>query len=935
VVATLERCHDGPLEVRSAADEAQAAAALPREPWDLVVADWSDRKECTLAALAVLAEHRIASPVLALGTRHGEEPAVAALRAGADDYIARGDDERFVAVTRREIAARSCGPALPSAGTRGSLALQRRTAAQCESDLRLRRLFESGVTGVIVCDVRGDILEANETFLNLVGYRREDLVAGRVNWREMTPPEHRGTTSTVIAQARDSGSSVRFEKEYVRQDGTRVPVLLATATLDDHRYLTVVTDLSHRKLAEARMSAMFVTALDAIVGMDDSGRITDFNPAAERIFGYARHQIIGQRMSDKLVPPQLRESHERGFARYLSTGEARMLGRVVELTALRSDGVEIAIELALSRVDAAGDASFFGFVRDVSQRRRDEAALVERALVAGVSARIGLTLTRSDGMRELLASCCDILVQELGVAFARVWLFDRGSQILELQASAGMYTHLDGAHARVPIGQLKIGRIAEQRLRHVTNDVAGDPWIGSPAWAHAEKLVAFAGYPLTVDGELVGVLAMFSRKPLGDITVEMLEAVCDAIAVRARGKLIEQAKSALEEQLRQSQKMEAVGRLAGGIAHDFNNVLSVVLSYTELMLAQTSPGDPLQSDILEINRAGKRAADLTRQLLMFSRQQVTAPVVLDLGALLGQMDKMLRRILGEDVELSYESDDGLGNVRADPGSIEQLIVNLVVNARDAMPRGGRLRVALTNVLSPTSTALRGPRALTGPHVRLSISDSGTGMDEVTLARIYEPFFTTKPVGKGTGLGLATVFGIVQQSGGSIGVQSQPGVGTTFEIFLPRVQGEVAVAVVAEAGSPGARGAETILLVEDEDQVRNVAAGILRRHGYQVLDARNAGDALVLCGAHPGRIDLLLTDVVMPHMSGPELARRLTPIRPDLRVLYMSGYTDEAVIRHGVVEAEVGYLQKPFTVPSLTAKVRVQLDVGARRSAPPS
>ena len=311
----------------------------------------------------------------------------------------------------------------------------------------------------------------------------------------------------------------------------------------------------------------------------------------------------------------MRAAHDRGFARYLATGQARVLGRVVELAALRKDGVEIAIDLALSRIDAAGAPSFFGIIRDISERKRTEAALVERARVASVSAEIGLTLTRSDSLRDLLSACCEILVQQLGVAFARVWLFDEKAQVLELQASAGMYTHLDGARSRVPIGQLKIGRIAAQRQRHVSNDVASDPWIGSPAWAREQKLVAFAGYPLTVDGELIGVLAMFSCSPLGDITVDMLEAVCDAVAVRARGKLIEQANSALEEQLRQSQKMEAVGRLAGGIAHDFNNVLSVVLSYSELMLAQTAAGDPLQGDILEINRAGKRAADLTRQLL--------------------------------------------------------------------------------------------------------------------------------------------------------------------------------------------------------------------------------------------------------------------------------------------------------------------------------
>jgi signal transduction histidine kinase len=380
----------------------------------------------------------------------------------------------------------------------------------------------------------------------------------------------------------------------------------------------------------------------------------------------------------------------------------------------------------------------------------------------------------------------------------------------------------------------------------------------------------------------------------------------------------------LEEQLRQAQKMEAIGRLAGGIAHDFNNVLSVILSYGEALLDELKPGEPMRGDIEEIRKAGMRAADLTRQLLMFSRQQAIEAKVLDLNDLLAGIDKMLRRIVGADVDIVLLPKQPLGRVRVDPGSMEQAIMNLVVNARDAMPRGGKLTLETGNVVLDENYAREHHGVKPGPYVMVAVTDTGMGIDKAILPRIFEPFFTTKAKGKGTGLGLASVFGMVHQSGGSVWVCSQLGKGTSFKIYLPRV--DASVETLGPGPAPATlRGTETILLVEDDDQVRLVARGILRRAGYHVIEARNAGEALLHAEEHPATIHLLLTDVVMPQMSGPALAKRLASVRPEMKVLCMSGYTDDSIIRHGVIESNMTFVQKPITPEVLATKVREVLD----------
>ena len=379
-----------------------------------------------------------------------------------------------------------------------------------------------------------------------------------------------------------------------------------------------------------------------------------------------------------------------------------------------------------------------------------------------------------------------------------------------------------------------------------------------------------------------------------------------------------------EEQLRHAQKMEAVGRLAGGVAHDFNNLLSVILSCAEFMLGDLKPAEPMREEVEQMRKAAERAADLTRQLLMFSRQQVLEPRVIDLNDVLVKMDKMLQRIIGVDIDLLLVCAPSLGRVRVDPGSIEQVVMNLVVNARDAMPTGGKLTMETANVMIDEESAREHLGTNPGPHVMLAISDTGIGMDRATQARIFEPFFTTKEKGKGTGLGLSTVFGIVQQSRGSIWVYSEPGKGTSFKVYFPRI--DEAVDEVRAVQRPAVRrGTETVLLVEDDDQVRAVARGILRRHGYRVIEARNGGEAMLLCETHADEIHLMISDVVMPHLNGPELARRLAKGRPSMKVLCMSGFTDDSIVRHGVMDSDIAYLQKPITPETLTRKVREVLD----------
>jgi hypothetical protein len=619
------------LEVERVDTADAMRGAFERKVWDVVLSDWSMPKFSAAAALGVMKERRLDLPFIIVSGTIGEETAVEAMRAGAHDFVLKDK----LGLLR---------PAIERALRDGEERAARRQAEDAlrQSEMRFRRLADSGIIGIVVAEVEGKILDANDSYLRMLGYSRAELLDGPVRWSDLTPPELAHLSLRAAEQLRATGVAPPWESESLGKDGRRVPVFMGAAMLEHAQFIVVLADLTERKVAEA--------------------------------------------------------------------GRAR----------------------------------------------------------------------------------------------------------------------------------------AESALRQS------------------------------------------------------------------------------EEQLQQAQKMEAIGRLAGGVAHDFNNILSVILSYGELILDGLRPSDPLRGDVEEITKAASRAAGLTRQLLMFSRQQVVAPKVLSLHEVLTPMMQMMQRLLGADVELVVVAPNAAGRVKVDPSHIEQVVLNLVVNARDAMPTGGKLTIETANVELDDEYASSHLPSRAGPHVMLSVSDNGSGMSQETQARIFEPFFTTKEVGKGTGLGLSTVFGIVHQSGGNVWVYSEVGIGTTFKVYLPRVDAEADVLRVSAAPRT-LRGTETILLVEDEEQVRAILLSILRRQGYHVISAPNAMEALALSEVRTESIDLLVTDVVMPKMSGPELAKRIAPMRPNMKVLCMSGYTDDSIVRHGVLDSGVAFLQKPITPSALASKVRAVLD----------
>jgi two-component system cell cycle sensor histidine kinase/response regulator CckA len=641
----------------------------------------------------------------------------------------------------------------------------------------------------------------------------------------------------------------------------------------------------------------------------------------------------------------------------------------------------------------------------------------------------------------MLRLCTEAIVRHLDAAFARIWTISDDETTLELQASAGLYTHLDGPHSRVPIGTFKIGLIAKERKPHLTNFVLDDPRIGDRDWAKREGLVSFAGYPLLVGSRIVGVVAMFAKKPLGENAMQALSAIADQIALGIDRKWTEQElhlrdraigaatqgliitdhdqphnpivyvspgfvritgyrpeecygkncnflqgeetdsvaietirssirdgrpctvelinyrkdgsqfwnaltlapvydgdrvthyvgvqtditeRRKMEEQFRQVQKMEAIGQLAAGVAHDFNNLLTVINGYSEILLAEKSQNDADRVAISSIRNAGERAASLTAQLLAFSRKAVIEPKVFDLNDVVEHLAKMLRRLIGEDINFTSRLEPGLWKIKADPGQIEQVIMNLSVNARDAMPIGGIITIQTENVNIQPGSDFETRNFEPGRYVRLSVSDTGTGMTEEVKSKIFEPFFTTKGIGKGTGLGLATVFGIVEQAGGHIRVSTTIGKGTTFEVYLAAVA-DVATNNNQTATATPVNGAETVLIVEDEDAVRMLLRMTLESNGYQVLIAASGPDAIELSDLYHGEIHLLVTDVIMPEMGGRELAENIRSRRKEINVLYVSGYTDDAVVRHGVISSAESFLQKPFTPLVLLRKVRSILD----------
>ncbi len=553
--------------------------------------------------------------------------------------------------------------------------------------------------------------------------------------------------------------------------------------------------------------------------------------------------------------------------------------------------------------------------RDLGEARRELASL-RRELADARRAALENERELAAARRRLdeQARDLDLAVRTTGERYRRL-----------MESASDAIVILDGA-GRV----LEMNRRAEDLLGRPRVEVAGRRFV--ELLRPEEAAVAERGFErLLAEGQVRAPGVHFRRPDGRRLVVDVSASVALVDGRRSALVIVVDVteRSRLEREVLQVRKMDAIGRLAGGVAHGFNNLLTAIAGYSDLLLAQLGDRPSLLKFIEEIKRAGDRAAALTRQLLAFSRKQVLAPRLVDLNELVSNLAEMLRWLIGEDIELALDLDPSIGRVRIDPGQMDQVVLNLVVNARDAMPEGGKLTISTSE--GPLDEPVAGGRdagLAAGPYVRLTVADTGQGMDDRVLAHLFEPFFTTKEEGKGTGLGLSTIYGVVTQSGGLIDASSEPGRGSTFRVYLPRVGAAVEPAGAAEPAAAG-EGSETVLVVEDEEVVRALVREILQAARYSVLEAANGAEALALCEKHPGPIHLLVTDLVMPGMSGRELARFLVPLRRGMKVLYMSGYSVDTLFEGGVPEAGSAFLQKPFTPTTLARQVRELLDAPPR------
>ena len=611
---------------------------------------------------------------------------------------------------------------------------------------------------------------------------------------------------------------------------------------------------------------MILAASCGIVVFNSTGQCIQANEAAAKITGGTIQQLLTQNFR------QLKSWEETGMRRMADEVLASGCSQTGEFHSRSSFGRSFWLSGQLSRFDRCGEPHLLLIADEISARKQAEELAARHAAI--------------------IESSDDAIISKTLNGIITTW--NPGAE------------KMFGFSAREAIGQ-PIQIIIPADIRDEESGILGRIKLEM-------RIRQFETVRMRKDGARICVSATITPiiGPGGDV-----------IGVAKIVREITERKS-LEAQFRQAQKMEAIGRLAGGVAHDFNNLLTLISGYCELSLSEIPADQPVGKYLTEMKKAGERAAALTRQLLAFARKQILVPDIIDLNIVVKDCETMLRRLLGEDVDLKSILAPNLGQVGVDGHQLEQALINLAINARDAMPQGGKLTIETVNVTLDETYSRTHQEVKPGRYVMLAVSDTGSGMDELTQSHIFEPFFTTKEPGRGTGLGLAMVFGFIKQSGGHISVYSELGLGTTFKIYLPQTTPEI-----VEASSPvdatHTDGCETILLVEDEPELRKLAKRILSQHGYNVLAAADGREALRLAELYANPIDLLVTDVVMPVMGGRELARQISALRPAIKVLFMSGYTDDAVMRHGVLSAETAFLQKPFTVEGLLAKVRKVLE----------
>jgi PAS domain S-box-containing protein len=761
---------------------------------------------------------------------------------------------------------------LASLSSRLNVAFLRDVTAQTAADDALRRreaLFRTMIgespDGVALLDENARALYQSPAVATILGELPEE--GAQTAWLDSIPEEARARVAPLVdAVLAQPSTTATVDVRVRRRDGAVRWLEVSAKNLlkapDVGALVVNLRDFTERKALEREIEGFFAMTLALLSITGSDGRFKRLNPAWEKSLGWTNEELMSRPWID-FVHPDDRAETEREAIRVF-------------------DGIDT---INLENRYRCKDGSY----RWLQWNCR---------------------YSPDDGL--VYASAAD--VTEPHTAAERDRLLFRDSPVPKWLLDGASRRFLDVNEAAIATYGYSRDEFLSMSLEQVVVPQEWDAVEG--AWREA-----LAG------GSVAGVLRRHRTRAGGLLVVEVTTkrlVLAERVLVLSTIRDVTH-QQLLEAQLAQSQKLEAIGKLAGGIAHDFNNLLSVILSYSGLAIADVTDRDPLRADLVEIHKAAERASALTRQLLAFSRQQVLEPQVIDLNAIVGGMERMLRRLMREDVELTLLPARDLGRVLADPGQVEQVVLNLAVNARDAMPMGGKLSIETANVDLDAHYAAEHDGVAPGAYVMIAVSDTGSGMDAATLAKIFDPFFTTKELGKGTGLGLATVFGIVKQSGGHIWVYSEPGQGAVFKVYLPRTDRAASETRQSTYPARDLSGSETILVAEDDAAVRALVRGVLQRSGYGVIEAQNADEALLVAERFRAEIHLLLTDVVMPKGSGRALAERLTLTRPALKVLFMSGYTDESIVHHGVLDPGVAFLQKPLTPDALLRKVRAVLD----------
>ncbi len=761
----------------------------------------------------------------------------------------------------------------------------RSRSGQTEEDSGYRQFFESAGDAMYVTDRRERIVDCNRAMLDLVGYTRRELL--HLDFGELYARQgDRRMFQYVMAR---QGTVQDYDLKLRRKDGREIDCLLSASSRVDENgkflgYQGIIRDVTFRKRVEEALRdgeekyrTLFERTPIGLGVADDEGHLLAFNDALLEPGGYRSDDVARlNSVAELFYDP-------RDVKRTMAAAQRFGSLRKYETRFRRKGGGYYDALLSLTPIRLGAQLGWQVMVEDVSERKQAEE-----------------NLRREKGFS-------DTVIESLPGLFC---LFGSKGQLLRWNQNL---EEVSGYTAE-ELSEKRLVDFFSEGDRRTVEEMFVEVLSSGRASLEAE-FVSKGGNPTPY--YLTGTrVSLDGQRCMIGMGVDISE------------------RKRLEQQFFLSQKLEAVGKLAGGVAHDFNNLLTAILGSSELLLAELDPSDPRRADVEEVARAGRRAAGLTRQLLAFGRRQMMQPRILDLNRIVADISSMLQRLIGEDVELVTVLGPELRSVKADPGQIEQVIVNLAVNARDAMPGGGRLVIETANVDLESGYTCESEAVRSGPYVMISVKDTGHGMDQATLARIFEPFFTTKGQGKGTGLGLSTAYGIVKQSGGHVCVDSAPGRGCTFTIYLPAVAETAEQVEAPEKAAPLILGSETVLLVEDEDAVRRVLRKELERHGYTVLEAAGGEEALQIAASRGDTIQLLVTDVVMPLMSGPDLARRLTESHPKLKVLYVSGYADDAAVRQGNVNPGTPILQKPFAAGALAEKVRELLDSASSSTARP-